>query len=98
MKPVVICFVGGYWGGHCLRTDSEDQEEAFFASGCYEMSHHGAVGSAIVGLSGDAIAYARHHGWNAAQEADLSRAHRYVVSEFRETESEIGITFQHDPV
>jgi hypothetical protein len=98
MKPVVLQFTGGYWDKRRLRTDAADQEEAFLASGCYEMSHHGKVGSKIVGLSGDAIAYARHHGWRAAQDAGLGGSHCYVVSEYRETETEIVITFRDIPV
>jgi hypothetical protein len=98
MKPVELDFVGGFWNGRSLRTDSPDQEEAFLARGCYEMSHHGTVGAEVVGLSADAIAFARHHGWDAAREAGLNGAHRYVVSEYRETENDIVISFRHDPV
>jgi len=98
MKPVVLHFVGGFWNGRSLRSDSNDPEEMFLVSGCYEMSHHGTVGSEVAGLSGDAVAYARHHGWTAARDAGLEGAHRYVVSEYRETEAEITITFQQCPV
>jgi hypothetical protein len=94
----VLQFMGGYWNERRLRTDAQDQEEAFLASGCYEMSHHGKVGSKIAGLSGDAIAFARHHGWRAAQDAGLTGAHTYVVTEYRETETEIVITFREIPV
>jgi hypothetical protein len=98
MKPIVLTFVGGFWDGRSLHSDSDDPEEMYLVSGCYEMSHHGKIGSEAVGLSGDAIAYAQHHGWDAARQAGLGGSHRYVVSEYRETEEEITITFQHDPV
>jgi hypothetical protein len=98
MKPIILEFVGGYWGGKTLRTDSPDQEEQLLASGCYEMSHHGAIGAACIGLSGDAMTFARHHGWEASNEASLCGAHRYSVTEFRETETEIVITFRFDRI
>ena len=98
MKPVILKFVGGYWGGKTLRTDSLDQEEQFLAAGCYEMSHHGAIGGECVGLSDDAMTFARSHGWEKAKEAGLRGDHRYLVTEFRETETEIVVTFKYDPI
>jgi hypothetical protein len=98
MKPVILHFEDGFWDGRTLRTDSPDREEAFLACGCYEMSHHGTVGAEVAGLSTDAIAFAQHHGWNAARDAGLSGAHRYVVREHRETETEVVISFRLDPI
>lgn len=97
MKPVIMKFVGGRWDGRLLRSDSEDPEEAFLAAGCYEMSHHGSVGAECVGVSEEAAAFARHHGWEAAREAKQlevrqQRGERYVVSERRETGEEISVT------
>lgn len=98
MKPVVLVFVGGYWNGKTLRTDSPDREEQFLASGCYEMSHHGAIGGECVGLSDAAVNFARTHGWEAEKEASLRGDHRYLVTEFRETETERIVKFKHNPV
>jgi hypothetical protein len=92
-KPIVLEFVGGYWDGKSLRTDSSDDQEAFLAAGCYEMSHRGAIGHECVGLSDDAVWFAQQHGWKAAEEAGLRGSHHYLVSERRETEKEIVITF-----
>lgn len=98
MKPVVLLFVGGYWNGKTLRTDSSDREEQFLASGIYEMSHHGAIGGECVGLSDAAVNFARSHGWKAEKDATLWGDHRYLVTEFRETETERIVKFKHDPV
>ena len=98
MKPVILTFVGGYWDGRSLRTDSADQEEAMLAAACYELSHHGAIGAECAGLSDDAVTFARIHGWAAAQEGGFRGRHRYLVTERDETEGEITITFQHAPV
>ncbi len=95
MKPIVLKFVGGDWDGRSMRSDSSDQEEVFLAIGCYEMSHHGSVGSECVGLSDEAVAFARHHGWEAAKEANPEGGHRYRVCEYRETEAEIIVTLKH---
>ena len=98
MKPIVLEFVGGYWDGKTLRTDSPEQEEEFLAAGCYEMSHHGAIGQECVGLSEDAVTFARKHDWEAAKEASLCGDHRYLVAERRETETEIVVTFKYHPI
>ena len=98
MKPIVLEFTGGYWDGKTVRTDSPDQEEVFLAAGCYEMSHHGTIGQECVGLSQDVVAFARNHGWEAAKGASLHGAHRYLVTERRETEAEIVVTFKYDPM
>jgi hypothetical protein len=98
MKPIVLEFVGGYWDGKILRTDSRDFEEQLLANACYERSHQGAIGGECVGLSGDAVAFAERHDWIAPEEAILSGDHRYLVSEFRETENEIVVTFRFDPI
>jgi hypothetical protein len=97
MKPIVLEFIGGYWDGKTVRSDSLEQEEALVAAGCYEMSHHGAIGQECLGLSPELIAFARHHGWQAARNARRHGAHRYVVAEHRETENEIVVTFKYDP-
>ena len=98
MKPMVLEFVGGYWDGKTLRTDSPDYEEQLLAAGCYEMSHHGAIGGECVELSYDAVGFARRHGWLAAEEASLCGDHRYLVAERRETETEIVVTFKYHPM
>ena len=102
MKPIILEFVGGPWGGKTLRTDSTDQEEVWLAAGCYEMSHHGAIGGECVGLSEDAAMFARRHGWEAAKQRGLHGDHRYLVTERRETETEteteIVITFKYHPM
>jgi len=97
MKPVVLEFVGGYWDGKTLRADSSDYEERLLGTACYEMSHHGAIGGECVQLSYDAVRYARRHGWQAAEEASFCGDHRYLVTERRETETEIVITFKYQP-
>jgi hypothetical protein len=98
MKSIVLEFIGGYWDGKSLRSDSRDREEMFLATGCYEMCHHGSIGAECVGLSDGAVAFARSHGWEAARDAVLSGDHRYLVSQRRETETEIVVTFKHDPI
>jgi hypothetical protein len=98
MKPIVLEFVGGYWDGKTLRTDSRDREEQLLATGCYEMSHHGAIGGECVGLSDAAVNFARSHGWEAEKEASLRGDHRYSVTEYRETETELIVKFKHNPV
>ena len=98
MKPMVLEFVGGYWDGKTLRTDSSDYEEQLLVAGCYEMSHHGAIGGECVELSCDAVRFARRHGWLAAEEASLCGDHRYSVAERRETETEIVVTFKYHPM
>jgi len=98
MKPIVVEFVGGYWDGKSLRSDSLDQEESLLASACYEMTHHGAIGRECAGLSSDAVEFARIHGWAAAREGTLQGDHRYRVTERRETEDEIVIRLRHAPV
>ena len=98
MKPILLEFVGGYWDGKTLRTDSADDEEPLLAAACYEMSHHGAVGSECVELSLDAVGFSRRHGWTATQEAVFCKHRRYFVAERRETETEIVITFKYDPL
>jgi hypothetical protein len=50
-----------------------------------------------VGLSEDAIIYARLHGWKAATEAALQGDHRYRVTEHRETVRENIITLEYQP-
>jgi hypothetical protein len=50
-----------------------------------------------VGLSEDAIIYARLHGWNAATEAALQGDHRYRVTEHRETARENIIILEYQP-
>jgi len=98
MKPIVLEFVGGYWDGKTLRTDSRDDEEQLMAAACYEMSHHGAIGGECVELSYDAVGFCRRHGWAATEEASLCVDHRYLVTERRETETEIVITFKYHPM
>ena len=99
MKAIVLKFVGGYWDGKSLRSDSPDLEETFLAAGCYEMSHHGSIGGECLGLSDAAVAFARTHEWDAAREADLcGDDHRYVAIERLETEAEIVVTFKQDSI
>ena len=98
MKTIVLEFAGGYWEGKSLNTDSADQEEAFLAAACYEMSHHGAIGGECAALSDDAVTYARIHGWPRSQEGTLRGDHRYLVTERRETEGEIVVRLRHVPV
>ena len=98
MKPMVLTCVGGYWDGKTLRTDSPDDEEQLLAAACYEMSHHGAIGGGCVELSNDAVGFCRRHGWVAAEEASFCVDHRYLVTERRETETEIVITFKYHPM
>ncbi len=95
--PIVLEFVGGYWDGKTLRTDSSDYEEQLLGAGCYETSHHGAIGGECAVLSCDVVSYARRHGWQAAEEASLCGDHQYLVAERRETEAEIVITFKYHP-
>ncbi len=97
MKPIVLEFVGGYWDGKTLRTDSADGEEPLLAAACYEMSHHGAIGSECVELSFDAAGFSQRHGWTTAEEDVFRGNRRYFVTERRETETEIVITFKYDP-
>ena len=96
MRPTVLRFVGGPWDGKTLRSDAADYEEQLLAAECYEMSHHGAVGSRCVGLSCDATGFARRHGWAAADEAGPDQ--RYLVAERRETETGLTVTFQFRPM
>ena len=97
MKPVVLTFVGGYWDGKTLKMDSRDQEESLLAAACYEMTHHGRLGEECVGLSEDAITYARVHGWPTPEEGGLQGNHRYMVTERRETLDQIVITLSEVP-
>lgn len=97
MKRIVLRFVGGDWDGRSIRSDSPEQEEVFLATGYYEMSHHGLVGSECVGLSDDAVAFAKHHGWDAAKNLNAAGEHRYRVCERRETETAIIVTLRHVP-
>jgi hypothetical protein len=64
---------------------------------CYEMTYHGAIGAECAGMSDDAVTFARLHGWAPAKEAGLHGAHRYRVTERRETEREIVVKFGHEP-
>ena len=64
---------------------------------CYELAHHGAIGAECAGMSDDAVTFARLHGWAAAKEAGLQGAHRYRVTERRETEREIVIKLGQEP-
>jgi hypothetical protein len=97
MKPVVLTFVGGYWDGKSLRMESSDQEESLLAAACYEMTHHGRLGEECVGLSDDAVTYARVHGWPTPEEGGLQGDHRYRVTERRETMEQIVITLSEVP-
>jgi hypothetical protein len=74
-----------------LRTDSADLEEVLLAAACYETCHHGAIGEGCAGLSEYAVSFARNHGWPAATKGGWQGAHRYAVTEHRETESEIVV-------
>lgn len=96
MKPIILEFIGGYWDGKTLRTDSPDQDEQCLAAACYEMSHHGAIGGKCIELSCDALIFAQRHGWTASEEVDW-RNHRYLVAEHRETETEIVVTLKYRP-
>ena len=98
MKPIVLEFAEGYWDGRSLSTDSADQEEAFLAAACYEMSHHGAIGGECAALSDDAVTYARIHGWPRSQEGTLRGDHRYLVTERCETAGEIVVRLTLVPV
>jgi hypothetical protein len=98
MKPIVLQFIGGYWDGKNLRTDSADQEESLLAAACYERSHHGTIGAECSGLSGDAVTFASLHGWTAAAEGSLQGSHRYVVTERRDTADAVVVTFRHTPL
>lgn len=98
MKPLVLRFVGGDWDGKTLRTDSPDYEEQLLASGCYEISHHGAVGGVCAALSNDALRFAKGHGWVTFDEDSAWKDNPYSVVEHRETETEITVTFKFHPV
>jgi hypothetical protein len=97
MKTTVLEFVGGFWDGKVLRTDSSDYEEQLLAVGCYEMSHHGAIGGACVELWCEVGEFAKTHGWMAVEEPRMQASGRYTVAERRETETEIIITFKYHP-
>lgn len=96
MKPIIAEFVGGPLNENTLRTDSGDREEVWLANAYYEMSHHGTIGGKCVGLSCDAEDFARRHGGVAAKELSLCQG--YVVTERRETEVEIFVTFKSYPI
>jgi len=98
MKAIVLDFAGGDWDGKHLRTDSTDQEEAMLAAACFEMSHHGQIGAQYLGVLGDATVFARNHGWTTSPEGRSQSSHSYHVTERRETNSQITITFQHTPL
>jgi len=98
MKTIALEFAGGYWDGRTLRTDSPDDEEQLLAAACYEMSHHGVIGGECVELSFDAVGFCRRHSWVAAEGASFCGDHRYLVTERRETETEIVITFKYRPM
>ena len=98
MKPVILGFMGGIWDGKSLRTDSSDQEEAWLAAGCYEMSHHGEIGAECYGLAVETTAYTRNHRWPTDETGLGGRHHRYVVSERRETADEVVVILMHAPV
>ena len=98
MKPGALEFVGGYWGGKTLRSDSADLEEVLLAAACYESCHHGAIGEGCAGLSEYAVWFARHHRWPAATEAGWQGAHRYFVTERCETEHEIVVRLRQAPL
>ena len=98
MKPVALEFVGGYWGGKTLRTDSADLEEVLLAAACYETCHHGVIGEGCPGLSEYAVRFARNHGWPAAADGGWQGAHRYLVTERRETENEIVVQLRQAPL
>ncbi len=97
MKPVILTFLGGYWDGKSLRTDSAEREESLLAAACYELSHHGTIGAECAGISDDAVTFARIHGWAAAEEGSFHGPHRYVVGMRYESDTEIVITFRHVP-
>jgi hypothetical protein len=97
MKPIVLEFEGGYWDGRSLSTGSSDQEEALLATACYEISHHGAVGAECAALSGDAVTFARIHGWPNSREGTFCGDHRYRVTEHKETEDEIIVRLRQVP-
>ena len=98
MKLLVLKFEGGYWDGKTLRTDSPEYEEQLLAIGCYEVSHHGAVGGTFAELSPDAASFARRHGWGTGEEAAWHGDPRYLVAERRETETEVVVTFRYHPM
>jgi hypothetical protein len=91
VRPVVLEFVGGYWGGKTLRTDSAELEETLLAAACYETCHHGAIGEGCAGLSEYAVGFAVHHQWPGATHGGWQGAYRYSVTERWETEDEIVI-------
>jgi hypothetical protein len=98
MKPVVLRFTEGCFDGRALRTDSTDQEEVWLAAACYETCHHGEIGRECFAPACDVNAFARRHGWEAAKETDLHRHLRYLVTERRETATEIVVTFEYGPI
>jgi hypothetical protein len=98
MKRITLEFVGGPWDGKALCTDSADREEVWLAAACYETSHHGAIGGRWPGPSGDAAVFARRHGWPATDQSHGRGGHRYLVSERRETEEALVVTFEYRPV
>ena len=73
MKPIVLEFVGGYWDGRSLRSDSPDQEEALLAAECYEISKHGRFGAGCADLSAVAVAFGRNHGWEDGRGCSAER-------------------------
>ena len=98
MKPTVFEFAGGPWDGKTLRTDATEYEEQLLAAEYYEMSHHGAIGSECPALSYDAVGFARRHGWVLAGKTSSGRDHHYLVTERRETETELTVTFKWRPM
>ena len=99
MKSITLGFIGGIWDGKSLQTDSSDQEEAWLAAGCYEMSHHGEIGAECYGLAVETTAYVRNHHWPMSKEVGLGgHHHRYVVSERSETADEVVVILMHASV
>jgi hypothetical protein len=97
VKSLVLEFIGGHFDGKVLRTDSIDQEEVWLAAACYETSHHGEIGRECFAPSCDVDVFAKRHGWATAKGSSFHRHHGYRVTQRRETETEIAVTFEYKP-
>lgn len=96
MRRFVLQFLGGWWHGRSLDSQSPDPEERILAQTLYFLASDGKVGGKIAGLSAEAIQFAGKRNWEPPEGVPVDPAAcDYMVIDRREEGPGTVVVLKH---
>jgi hypothetical protein len=96
MRRFVLEFLGGCWHEKSLDSHSPDHDEVILAQAIYFLVGDGTIGRKILGLTAEAIQFARKREWLSSDQARTDAAKcDYMVIDRREEGERTVVVLKH---